>query len=303
MRTEGRAFRGTTSFRRLRIAPAHLRPDDHRGPALTGSPAPFYSAVFRVSSAALRATFGRCCCGGSQPAATPSLPAHPRLLFPAFVHSVVGGIIAGPTRACQTSQGSPQRSRQLLCGLCVPPTGTALARSASASVPRTLTCTCSALQVRCRWVPGSAVMGSSRLSLHQALSASRSKMPGDPPGARLRLPPPVEDSGRSSRCEPLPGSVRHRGRPTLRPPHLRSGQVSPRAWIASGVPLPRPAALSTTIAVILESRLQPPSSRSVRMRGTKASPRRSRRTQRPGGSPRSVASGSRSLREAAPGAR
>jgi hypothetical protein len=57
--------------------------DHHRGFAVTGSPASLYSTHDRgFFDEAHRTTFGCCSCGGSQPAATPSLSVRGSLLLP-----------------------------------------------------------------------------------------------------------------------------------------------------------------------------------------------------------------------------
>jgi hypothetical protein len=77
-----------------------------------GQPRAVLLRAARVSSAAVRATFGGRCCGGSQPAATPSLPAPPRLLFPALLHSIVAAIIADLSPLFNTDRARPRSAAE-----------------------------------------------------------------------------------------------------------------------------------------------------------------------------------------------
>jgi len=84
---EGQGLRGTTSLRRVLLPRRSHHPDHHQGFAVTGSPALFYSPPIikdEFLQRIYRATFSGCCCGGSQPMATPSLPVPDRLLLPAL---------------------------------------------------------------------------------------------------------------------------------------------------------------------------------------------------------------------------
>jgi len=115
-------------------------------------------------------------------------PFWPRRHLPHPVRAAKPPVRAGAQRA--PSRGANGRRAGAT------PTGTVLARSASASVPPPHTCTCSALQVRCRWVRGTAPLPPSRgtplgLRLTQLLRARIESGEGDqgviPPLPRQNL--------------------------------------------------------------------------------------------------------------------